>query len=83
MSKLTDSVEQANKKIVEAIDAGRSARRALEEAVRDAGKRIKESDAIRDEALVNALLNDSGRDAETTKEFEEAAADAYHGADGK
>ena len=83
VSKLTDSVEQANKKIVEAIDAGRSARRALEEAVRDAGKRIKESDAIRDEALVNALLNDSGRDAETTKEFEEAAADAYHGADGK
>ena len=83
VNKLTDSVEQANKKIVESIEAGRRARQALETAVRDAGRRIKESDSIRDEALVNALLDDGKRDAETTKEFEEAAAGAYHGADGK
>ena len=82
ISKLTDSVEDANKKIVDAINSGRAARQALEEAVRDAGKRIKESDSVRDDALVDALLNENQqkqRDAAATKEFEEAAADAYHG----
>lgn len=83
ITKLTDSVEQANKNIVDAINTGRAARQALEEAVRDAGKRIKDSDAIRDEALVDALLNEDKRDAEATREFEEAAADAYHGADAR
>lgn len=78
---LTDSVLNSNTKIVDAIKQGRQARLALENAVRDAGVKIQESDKIRDEELVKALLNEEDENRMITSDFEKAAADAYTGLD--
>ena len=58
ITKLAESVRNANERLVQAIQSGQASRRALEDAVHSAGDIIKNADRIRDEQLADALIGE-------------------------
>jgi uncharacterized protein YaaN involved in tellurite resistance len=79
ISKLTDNAVAGNAGIVEAIRQGREARQALEKAVEASNAKIKESDLLRDEELVKALLDENRNDDKAVDDFDRIATSAYRG----
>jgi uncharacterized protein YaaN involved in tellurite resistance len=78
ISKLSDNVIAGNVSIVNAIKRGRESRLALEKAVQAANDKIQDSDMLRDEELVKALLNEGQDDDKAVKDFDDMASKAYH-----
>lgn len=79
IKKMADSVVAQNQGVITALVDSRKDRVALEQAVLDAGNRIKASDKIRDDKLVEALLGEQQKNKEVTKAFEKEASEAYQG----
>ena len=77
ISTLTDNAIAGNASIVDAIRKGRESRLALEAAVNAAGGKIRESDMLRDEELVKALLNEKSDDDSAVRDFDAMAMRAY------
>jgi uncharacterized protein YaaN involved in tellurite resistance len=80
INKLSDSAVAGNANVVEAIRRGREARIELEKAVESANAKIQESDMLRDQELVKALLNEKQADDQAVDRFDQIASDAYHSA---
>lgn len=72
-----EGVEEANKRLVEAIKAGREERTKVEQAVLNASTKIKASDELRDQKLVEALLGEREENRRLREQFEHTAENAY------
>jgi uncharacterized protein YaaN involved in tellurite resistance len=74
---LADSIVKQNEGVITAIENGRKNRVALEHAVLEAGDKIKKSDRIRDEKLVEVLLGEKQKNKDLVTDFEKEASASY------
>lgn len=75
----TESQIRSNQKIIDAIIEGQKARAALNQAVLESGKKIKQSDELRDKQLLNAVLNGREETKKVTESISNEASRAFTG----